>query len=166
MTTKLRIAMVLGDPAGIGPEIVAKVLADATLRQPANIILIADRAETEQGMGYAGVRFPYSVIASPDAFNEAAGDVPALYDFRGDTSGAFALGQPSEAGGRYCLDTLKVAISLAQAGKVDGIAYAPLNKTSPGNSAIAARSVNSMCWTTSGPRASPPMWRSGMCPRG
>ncbi len=130
MTTKLRIAMVLGDPAGIGPEITAKVLADVTLRQQANIILIADRAEAEQGMHYAGVRFPYSVIASPDAFSEATGDVPALYDFRGDTSGAFAFGQPSEAGGRYCLDTLRVAISQAQAGKVDGIVYAPLNKTS------------------------------------
>src|SRR5208337_2566988 len=104
MTTNLRIAMVLGDPAGIGPELVAKVLADATLRQQANILLIGDRAEAEQGMGYAGVRFPYSVIASPAAFREAADDLPALYDFRGDTSGAFALGQASEAGGRYCLD--------------------------------------------------------------
>ena len=130
MTTNLRIAMVLGDPAGIGPEIVAKLLADATLRQQANILLIADRAEAEQGMRFAGVRFPYSVISSPDAFTEAAGDVPALYDFRGNTSGAFALGQSSEAGGRYCLDTLKVAISLALAGTLDGIVYAPLNKTS------------------------------------
>jgi 4-hydroxythreonine-4-phosphate dehydrogenase len=130
MTTKLRIAMVIGDPAGIGPEITAKVLADAATRQQASILLIADRAEAEKGMRYAGVKFPYSVVSSPNAFVEAAGEVPALYDFRGNTLGAFALAQSSEIGGRYCLDTLKVAISLALAGKVDGIAYAPLNKTS------------------------------------
>jgi len=129
MTTKLRIAMVLGDPAGIGPEIVARLLADDAVRQQAKILLIGDRGEAEQGMRYAGVQFPYSVISSPETFIESAADV-ALYDFRGNVSGAFALGQASEAGGRYCLETLKVAIALARAGKVDGIAYAPLNKTS------------------------------------
>ena len=55
MTTKLRIAMVLGDPAGIGPEIVAKLLADDTVRQQAKVLLIGDRGEAEQGMRYAGV---------------------------------------------------------------------------------------------------------------
>ncbi len=144
MTTKLRIAMVIGDPAGIGPEITAKVLADASVCQQVSILLIADRAEVEKGRGYAGVEFPYRVISSPDAFAEASGEAspqqtqsrrlpgapPVLYDFRGDTTGAFAFAQASEIGGRYCLDTLKVAIALALAGKVDGIVYAPLNKTS------------------------------------
>jgi 4-hydroxythreonine-4-phosphate dehydrogenase len=130
MTTKVRIAMVIGDPSGIGPEITAKVLADATARQQANILLIADRAEVEQGMRYAGSQFPYKAVASPDAFAEAPGEAVTLYDFRGNTSGPFAIGQSNEMSGRYCLDTLKVAVSLARAGKVDGIAYAPLNKTS------------------------------------
>ena len=142
--TSLRIAMVIGDPAGIGPEITAKVLADESTRQQADILLIADRAEAEKGMRYAGVEFPYRIISSPDAFAETAGEAspqptqsrrlpgtsPALYDFRGNTSGAFAFAEASEIGGRYCLDTLKVAIALAMAGKVDGIVFAPLNKTS------------------------------------
>ena len=144
MMTKLRIALVIGDPAGIGPEITAKVLADASVRQQADILLIADRAEAEKGMRYAGVEFPYRVVASPDAFAEASGDVspqqtqsqrlqgtpPVLYDYRGNTSGPFPFAEASEIGGRYCLETLKVAVSLALAGKVDGIVYAPLNKTS------------------------------------
>ena len=142
--TKPRIAMVIGDPAGIGPEITAKVLADVSVRQQADILLIADRAEAEKGMRFAGVEFPYRVVASPDAFAEASGDVspqqtqsqrlpgtpPVLYDYRGNTSGPFPFAEASEIGGRYCLETLKVAVSLALVGKVDGIVYAPLNKTS------------------------------------
>jgi 4-hydroxythreonine-4-phosphate dehydrogenase len=130
MMTKLRIAMVIGDPAGIGPELTAKVLADASARQQADILLIADRAEAEKGMRYAGVEFPYQVVASPDALAEASGETPVLYDFRGNTAGPFPFAEASEIGGRYCLETLKVAVSLALAGKVDGIVYAPLNKTS------------------------------------
>ena len=42
--TAPRIAMVLGDPAGIGPELVARLLADPVVRAQANVLLIADEA--------------------------------------------------------------------------------------------------------------------------
>ena len=51
---KPRIALVLGDPAGIGPELVARLLADPRTMKMANILLIADSKEVAKGMRLAG----------------------------------------------------------------------------------------------------------------
>lgn len=57
-----RLAMVLGDPAGIGPELIARLLADTEVREKAHIVLIADEAEMRRGMRIAGCEFPYRRI--------------------------------------------------------------------------------------------------------
>ena len=126
---KTRIAMVLGDPAGIGPELIARLLADPQVRSQAQVILIADEGEMRRGMDIAGLEFPYRSVASLDdlAFTD---DVPLHYDFRGDTSGAFARREASVMGGRYCLDTLRLAVESTAAGKTDAVLFGPLNKTS------------------------------------
>lgn len=48
--TKSTVALTLGDPAGIGPELVAKLLAKQNIREKANIVLVADKDELEKGM--------------------------------------------------------------------------------------------------------------------
>ena len=59
---KTRIAMVLGDPAGIGPELIARLLSDEKVRSQAQVVLIADEAEMRRGMDLAGQSFPYRQI--------------------------------------------------------------------------------------------------------
>ena len=83
---KTSIAMVLGDPAGIGPELIARLLAEPAVRSQANVILIADEAEMQRGMRIAGVEFPYRRVESLEqlAFVD---DTPLFYDYRGDTLG-------------------------------------------------------------------------------
>ena len=125
---KPRIAMVLGDPAGIGPELIAKLLSDDSARSEAEIVLIADRAEVEEGMRVANRRFEYQQIESLD--NLSLGDVPQLYDFRGSSNEPFVRGKVSAVGGRYSLDTMKLALELTASGKTDSMLFAPLNKTS------------------------------------
>ena len=44
------LALVLGDPAVVGPVLVAKVLSKQSNRQLANIAIIADKDELEKGM--------------------------------------------------------------------------------------------------------------------
>lgn len=125
---KPRIAMVLGDPAGIGPELIAKLLSDESVRTEAEILLIADKQELEEGMRVARRRFEYRPVQSLDHLN--FGEVPLLYDFRGTVTEPFVRKQTSAAGGRYSLDTLQVALDLTTSGKTDAILFAPLNKTS------------------------------------
>ncbi|RRV06207.1 4-hydroxythreonine-4-phosphate dehydrogenase PdxA [Pseudomonas sp. v388] len=126
---KTRIAMVLGDPAGIGPELIARLLSDAQVRSQAQVILIADEGEMRRGMDIAGLEFPYRRVEALDRL-EFTDDVPLFFDFRGDTHGEFARSEASVAGGRYCLDTLKLAVESTAAGNTDAVLFGPLNKTS------------------------------------
>ena len=127
--SKSTIAMVLGDPAGIGPELIARLLGEPEVRAQANVILIADEAEMRRGMRIAGMEFPYRRVESLEqlAFVD---DTPLFYDFRGDTIGEFARSEASVIGGRYSLDTLEKALRLTEAGITDAVLFGPLNKTS------------------------------------
>jgi 4-hydroxythreonine-4-phosphate dehydrogenase len=127
MTRPPRIAMVLGDPAGIGPEITAKLLAEPANREKAAVLLVADRAELEEGARIAGI--PLEVAAVNDPAAAAPGRV-SLWDFRGVAAAPFERRKATANGGRYALDTLRECLSLAQRGTVDAICFAPLNKSS------------------------------------
>lgn len=126
---KTTIAMVLGDPAGIGPELIARLLAEPQVRSQANVILIADEAEMRRGMRIAGTEFPYRRIESLDQL-DFRDDTPLFYDFRGDTIGEFPRSEASVIGGRYSLDTLEKALRLTETGTTDAVLFGPLNKTS------------------------------------
>ena len=126
---KPRLAVVLGDPAGIGPELVARLLAAPGTLQQAEILLIADRGELERGMEVAGLHTPYRLARSAADADFPPGE-PVLLDYRGDTQGPFERAVATEKGGRYCLDTLSQAIGITQRGDADAILFAPLNKNS------------------------------------
>ena len=125
---KTRLALVLGDPAGIGPELVAKLLGDRGNLDKASVLLIADRAEVEEGMRIAGRKFDYSVTdRQPERL---AGDGVVLWDVRGSPASPFERAKATADGGAYCLDTLRKAIELTVSGVTDGVMFAPLNKSS------------------------------------
>ncbi|WP_439687015.1 4-hydroxythreonine-4-phosphate dehydrogenase PdxA [Cupriavidus oxalaticus] len=126
MTSRPRIAMVLGDPAGIGPELIARLLADPATSEQAEILLIADRDEWRRGMQVAGVEL---VLAETDTLGFAPG-APRLYHWELDGKPAYPRGASSAEGGRYSLGTLSLALQLAQSGQADSILFGPLNKSS------------------------------------
>ncbi|AZG16800.1 4-hydroxythreonine-4-phosphate dehydrogenase PdxA [Cupriavidus pauculus] len=127
MTPRPRIAMVLGDPAGIGPELIARLLADPVAAQ-ARILLIADREEWRRAMQVAGVSLTLPEVDRPDFQGTEQG--PRLHHWALDGNPTYPRGAASAEGGRYCLGTLQVALNLAQAGQADAILFGPLNKSS------------------------------------
>ena len=129
---KPRIVTVLGDPAGIGPELVGRLLADPATCTQADIVLLADAGELERGMDLAGQRTPVQRVAGLDEvdFARAPAHTPLLIDYRGDTRGAFQRGVSTAEGGRYSLDTLALGLQAVQRGVADAMLFAPLNKHS------------------------------------
>lgn len=119
--------MVLGDPAGIGPELIARLLADPVSAQ-ARILLIADRDEWRRGVQVAGVDLNLPETDRPDFQGTETG--PRLYHWALDGNPTYPRGEASAEGGRYSLGTLNVALTLAQAGQADAILFGPLNKSS------------------------------------
>lgn len=127
MNEKAVIALLLGDPAGIGPELVAKLLAEKKVCRQADIFLIADKDEFLKGQQIAGVQVPFSEVGT---FEDAqfSDHLPVLLDYRSPAKGRFSDAKATSAGGRYSLETLKIALELTVDGKVDAICFAPLNK--------------------------------------
>ncbi len=124
---KPRIGIVSGDPCGIGPELVAKLLADPASRERADLAVIGDRRVLEAGMRIAGVSVD-TRPAEEDGQITLAGGVPTLIDRPAFDPGTITLGQVSTEAGRWQLDCLALALKLARDGRIDGVCFAPLNK--------------------------------------
>ncbi|RQR53724.1 4-hydroxythreonine-4-phosphate dehydrogenase PdxA [Burkholderia sp. Bp9125] len=123
------VALTLGDPAGIGPELIAKLLArpDATSR--ANLVLIGDRWLWEAGQRVAGVRVELEPVASLAAVRERPSCArPAFVAVDTVEPAQVTASQAGAAGGRSVLDVLNRCMDAALAGEIDAICFAPLNK--------------------------------------
>lgn len=123
-----RIAFLLGDPSGVGPEMGARLLADAAMRDSADVLLIADPAVLAAGQRIAGTELPLTEVNAPDA----AVPTGRIAWWRYDTLGGVepALGESSEAAGRCTMRSLELACEAVQRGAARAIVFAPFNKHS------------------------------------
>jgi 4-hydroxythreonine-4-phosphate dehydrogenase len=119
------LALVLGDCTGIGPEQCARVLADGRLDDAARLVVVGDRRVLEMGAREAGVELPIRCIEAPEAHADGAVN---LVDLGNIDPARITRGAVSPESGRLTGETLKHAVGLALAGRVDGITFAPLNK--------------------------------------
>lgn len=117
------IAVTLGDPAGIGPELAARLLAVPQNLEKAQVFLLADRSELEEAERAAGVSVPLSSDPVPGA-------VVLLEDGTAPAPGSIPQKQVSEEAGARTLHQLRRALELARRGEVEAILFTPLNKTS------------------------------------
>jgi 4-hydroxythreonine-4-phosphate dehydrogenase len=122
------IGITMGDPAGVGPEIVVKALADPNIRRAAKFIVFgmneqlcyaADAAEIEPFWGRhqhekISADYPYKVVVAD--YDEYS--VPSWVNGPSKIAG--------EASIKFCLD----AVDATRAGLVDAVVTAPISKTS------------------------------------
>lgn len=121
------LALVPGDPTGIGPEQTARILSDGRMRGQADFLLVGDRRVLALGMRQAGVDFPITVISDPSEADYVGEAIPMI-DLGNLDPATFAIGKPDPEVGRRVGDTLAAAIEIAKAGHVQGICFAPLHK--------------------------------------
>jgi 4-hydroxythreonine-4-phosphate dehydrogenase len=122
-----RIGLLLGDPAGVGPEVAAKVLDRHRDDEDVRFIVIGTEAVLQAGARVAEVELAVSAVAAGGAVPQ---DVPGPLLMAIDDNGATDIpkGEASRAAGLYALRSLQAAVAAAQAGQIDAIVYAPLNK--------------------------------------
>ncbi len=126
---KPRLALIPGDPSGIGPELVARLLSDRELAGRADILLIGDRAVFERGMSQADLTFGLAAC-DPGAgdWTGRAGEAYAWRETETIDLSDNPVGEVSEASGRSVLATLDLALDAARDGLVEGLVFAPFNK--------------------------------------
>ena len=120
------IALFTGDPAGVGPELVAKVLATPAALPAARLVVIGQQAGLAEAARAAGTALDLPAVAAANARNGAA--AIARLEWGGWAAPAFSRGVANADNGAFMLAALRVALDLAVAGQVDAVCFAPLNK--------------------------------------
>lgn len=123
----VRVGLVMGDPAGISPELTAKLLADPDARKAASILVIGDRRVLAKGAETAEVSVAVSVVDDAAEAELRPGE-PVLLDLGHLDPATIALGEASAAGGAFAMRNFRVALELAKAGRLDAVFFTPFNK--------------------------------------
>lgn len=127
--TRPRIGIIPGDPSGIGPELIAKLLSADGVKDSADILLIGDAHVFEAGQKVAGLSHEmHPVDASAGTWTDTTPF--ALHAMETIAADAVRVGEVTEAGGASVLRTLDQALVFAQAGVIDAIVFGPFNKGS------------------------------------
>ena len=121
------LAITMGDPAGIGPEIVLKALAHADVFARCRPLLIGDRRILERAAGWLGQTPEFDVVTEPAEGVYRPGHV-TLLDLENAPPERVPVGEESAAAGAAAVDYVFHACDLATAGAVDAVVTAPLNK--------------------------------------
>jgi 4-hydroxythreonine-4-phosphate dehydrogenase len=129
MTNKERplVAVTIGDPAGIGPEIVLGALEDASLYSVCRPLVIGDRAVLERIARLVGRAAVLHSVTAPDRGEYAAGQIDLL-DLRTAGVERLRMGEVQPEAGRAAFGYVRRGIELCLAGDADAMATAPLNK--------------------------------------
>jgi 4-hydroxythreonine-4-phosphate dehydrogenase len=121
------IAITMGDPAGVGPEITAKALAQDGVWDCCLPLVVGDADVLARAVALVAVPLVPRSITNPAeaSFDPAAPDV---LDLRNVDLAALRPGRVSAAAGQAAVDYVERAVELAQIGQVGGIATGPINK--------------------------------------
>jgi 4-hydroxythreonine-4-phosphate dehydrogenase len=122
---KPHLAITMGDPAGIGPEIVAKALSSPDVYAVCRPVIVGDSSLLKMGADVAKVKVEiddiFSRITTPYGISE-------IIDLRNIDLGKLVMGKSQALGGKASVDYVIKAAKLALNGNVEGIVTAPLSK--------------------------------------
>src|SRR5580698_6112862 len=107
------VSLTMGDPAGIGPEVVLKALADPEVAELAHWIVVGDARVLEMAEQSIGMKRGASQLRTTDTL--------------GDLSG-FAFGRMDARCGAAAVEYVRIATELCLSGEADAMVTAPLNK--------------------------------------
>jgi 4-hydroxythreonine-4-phosphate dehydrogenase len=131
MTTTERaiIAIPMGDPAGIGPEITMKSLSKKEIYDVCKPLVIGDAAVLEKAIAIVGADLKINEVNSPSEGKYELGSVDVI-NLNNIDLNQLQYGEVSAQGGQGAFEYIKKAVELATAGEVKALATTPINKES------------------------------------
>ncbi len=120
------IGITMGDPAGIGPEVVLKAVAEEEIRKVCVPVIIGDAQLLAHTARTLDLQCGYDIVRKEEPFPDHFSD-PVIFHL--DNIGGFIEpGIESGAAGKAAAGYIEAAVQLCAAGSVDAIATAPINK--------------------------------------
>ncbi len=121
------LAITLGDPAGIGPEVVLKALGHGKVFDICRPLVVGDSGVLKRAAAWLEIEPRFERIAEIGSGGYAEGTVPLL-DLANVELAEAPVGQVSAGAGRAAVEYVMRACDLAMAGQVEAVVTAPLNK--------------------------------------
>jgi len=128
-----KLAITMGDPAGVGPEIIVKAIDSPGVRKCCIPIVIGDPSVMEKALALLKRPLKLRIIDSPKDSKPAKGIIEVIGNSFSSSAGkggmvGFERNRPTSAGGRAAADYIRRAVELALSGQVNGIVTAPISK--------------------------------------
>lgn len=123
------IAIPMGDPAGVGPEIIVKALCDESLMQTAKCLVIGDLKTMQQAMEICKKSLKLDVVLRPEDGQYKPG-ILTMIDLKNVDFDTFQFGKVSGMCGRAAYEYIEKSIALAMNKQVHAVATTPINKES------------------------------------
>ncbi|MEH2483221.1 4-hydroxythreonine-4-phosphate dehydrogenase [Nitrobacteraceae bacterium AZCC 2146] len=121
------IALAMGDPAGISPELTARLLALDDVTAKVRLVVIGDRRVLDDGARIAAVELDIKVIAPGTDFSNEE-EKPVFIDLGHLDPASIQRGIAVVEGGRFSLANYRHALTLARDGRADAVCFTPFNK--------------------------------------
>ncbi len=121
------IALVQGDAAGIGPELMAKLIASGDVERNADAVVFSDRRVFDAGCAVAKVELDLPVVQSLDDVDRTRNAI-TLLDIPGVDPADVTPGLVSEQAGQAVLECYALALDACSTGVLDGLMFTPFNK--------------------------------------
>ena len=121
------IAVAMGDPAGISPELLARLLAEADIRPLAKFVIFGDARVLEMGIKVAGTN-PDVARAKSESALPVGESRPILVDLANCDLRGVTVGEATIAGGNFATENFRRALRLAASGGADAVFFTPFNK--------------------------------------
>ena len=125
---KRNIAILLGDPSGIGPELISKLMTQPEIND-ANIILIGERNVFENGNKITGNSIKLNFVEKFEEIDFEKNN-KFFIDISKGNNANYKISECSKESGISVLNALNYSLNLAKAKKIDAINFGPFNKTS------------------------------------
>ncbi len=123
------IAITMGDPAGVGPEVCLQLLANESVREFAMPVVFGDASLLDRCSAHAGLPAPRRILRESDWEKECGGIAePTVLDLGGFDESGFVPGIVSAKTGAAGYHFVEKSIEAAMARQVAAVATAPLNK--------------------------------------
>lgn len=123
------IAIPMGDPSGIGPEIILKALSDSAVQNKAICVVVGDRSVLEAAMVFCGIRLNINEIESPEQCLDLPDNIN-LINLNNIDITTLQMGAISGMCGRAAFEYIQKTVDLAMEKQVDAVATTPINKES------------------------------------
>ncbi len=121
------VGLTMGDPAGIGPEIICKMFADRTVYGFSRPLVIGDSGCLNEGMKVGKVSLQLNSIKEASEGKFVPGTIDVI-DLHNVDIKNLKMGEPQAMAGKACVEYIKKAVELATVGEINAIVTGPINK--------------------------------------